>query len=117
MLTDKEILLACEMRLKGKTWEEVGAAIGVTFPCIHGAIRERIFYRHNGTAKSSHPYVYEWMRSHAITARMIAAESGLSMTAIYENLHRATMNLQMAETICRMSGLTMDQVQALEKED
>ena len=113
-MTDKEILRACEMRLEGKTWAQIGAVLGYHHSSAEHAISRRIFSGKGTMANSIHPNVQRWMREEGVYGKHIAAEAGVCRDTVTTHLNQQVIGKRVAEAICRMSGLTMEQVQALE---
>lgn len=116
-MTDKEIMQAVEMRMEipPRTWDEIGEKLGYHHSTVCMSVRRRIFSDHPGSkVKSTHPHVLRWMLMEGITVSLLAIESGLARETVSIHLNKPIMRKNLAETICKMSGLTMEQVQESE---
>ena len=110
-MTDKEILTACQMRMDGRTWEEIGEALSYSGNNVQQNVKRRVFSGHAGKVKSIHPHVRSWMRREGISCVMLAEETGVTRDTVYKNLQRVKINRVLEKAICRMSGLTPEEVQ------
>lgn len=116
-MTNEELMRGFEMRLKGYTWEKVGEELGYNPGQVYLTIKNAVLYGRGRKLTTLHTNVSEWMMHEGITAKALAERAGISKTAVYSNLRQVKIGRNVAKAICEMSGLTMEQVQYIRREE
>ena len=113
-MTDIEIIKACEMRLDGCSWAEIGEALHYTRNNCFMVVKNRVFGERGGRTKCTHPHVLRWMRRMGVTYAYLASEAGVHKRTVSINLQKEVIAPNIAQTIHELSGLSLEEIQHYE---
>jgi predicted transcriptional regulator len=110
-MTREDKVRAFEMRVSGKSYEEIAKEFGVTRQRIQQILSDPIKGRPGyGYQKCKIKPVADWIRNNHITNRMIAEKTGVSESVISKQFQKGKLSPKLLIGISEMSGIPEEKI-------
>lgn len=110
-MTREDKVRAFEMRVSGKSYEEIAKEFGVTKQRMHQILSDSIKVRPGyGFQKCKIKPVADWIRNNHITNRMIAEKTGVHEAAISKQFREGKLSTKVLIGISEMSGIPEEKI-------